>query len=194
MRQSFKMLTFVLILGYTTACFENKPDHEFIQGLTLTVNGESFEMIFVEGGTFTMGCTKEQSGDCEDNWKPAHKETLSSFYIGKYEVTQRLWKAIMESNLNQSYFSGCDDCAAEQVSWNDARKFIDRLNTLTDSAFRLPSEAEWEYAVRGGKQSKRYKYSGGKNIDEVAWYIDNYQDSKYGERGTKHPVGLKKAQ
>lgn len=192
MKQILKILILTFILGNTTACFQDKSDQESIQGLSFTLNGESFEMIFVKGGTFIMGCTEEQSGDCEDDEKPAHEETMSSFYIGKYEVTQRLWNAVMGADLNQSYNSGCEDCPVENVSWNDTQEFISKLNTLTDSIFRLPAEAEWEYAARGGKRSKGYKYSGGNNIDNIAWYIENYQKSKYGKRGTTHPVGLKK--
>ncbi|HWR94938.1 MAG TPA: formylglycine-generating enzyme family protein [Flavobacterium sp.] len=149
-------------------------------------------MVFVEGGTYIMGCTDEQGNDCEDDEKPLHKETLSSFYIGKYEVTQRLWRAVMGNNRNKSFNAGCDECPVENVNWNDIQDFIRKLNTLTDSTFRLPTEAEWEYAARGGKRSKGYKYSGSNNIDEVAWFIKNYQKSKYGDMGTTHPVGLKK--
>ncbi|WP_298648632.1 formylglycine-generating enzyme family protein [uncultured Proteiniphilum sp.] len=186
------LITFVLIFGITTACIQDKSDQELIQGPTFTVNGESFEMVFVEGGTFTMGCTAEQGGDCEDDEKPAHEETLPTFYMGKYEVTQKLWRAVMGSDLNRSYNSGCEDCPAEHVSWNDAQEFISKLNILTDRNFRLPTEAEWEYAARGGKRSKGYKYSGSNKIDEVAWYIDNYQKSKYGNKETTHPAGMKK--
>lgn len=192
MKKIFKILTFVLIFGITTACIQDKSDQELIQGPTFTVNGESFEMVFVEGGTFTMGCTGEQGGDCEDDEKPAHEETLSTFYMGKYEVTQKLWRAVMGSDLNRSYNSGCEDCPVERISWKDAHEFITKLNILTDRTFRLPTEAEWEYAARGGDQSKGYKYSGSNKIDEVAWYIDNYQKSKHGNKGTTHPVGMKK--
>jgi formylglycine-generating enzyme required for sulfatase activity len=192
MKEILKFLISILILGNITACFQNKSDQELTQGLTFTVNGENFEMIFIEGGTFIMGCTNEQGGDCEDIEKPTHNETLPSFYMGKYEVTQRLWRAVMGADLNQSYNSGCEDCPAEQLSWSDTQEFISKLNTLTGSIFRLPAEAEWEYAARGGKRSKGYKYSGGNNIDEVAWYIDNYRKNKYGKRGTTHPAGMKK--
>ncbi len=191
-KQISRILTFILILGNTTSCFQNKPDQDLRQSITFTIKEESFEMIFVEGGTFTIGCTDEQGDDCEDNEKPAQEKTLSSFYMGKYEVTQRLWRAVMGYELNQSYNSDCENCPAEYVSWKDVQEFINKLNTLTDSTFRLPTETEWEYAARGGKSSKGYKYSGDNNINEVAWYIENYQESKYGKRGTTHPVGLKK--
>lgn len=192
MKNILNVLAFVLVLGNTTGCIQNKPDQELIQGSAFTVNEESFEMIFIEGGTFIMGCTGEQGGDCENNEKPAHEETLSAFYMGKYEVTQKLWRAVMGSHLYRSYNSDCEDCPAEQVSWSDAQEFISKLNTLTDKTFRLPTKVEWEYAARGGKRSKGYKYSGSNNIDDVAWYIKNHQKSKFGKKGTTHPVGMKK--
>lgn len=190
MKKIFKILTFILVMGSVTACIQDKSDREPIPSLTFTVNGENFEMIMVKGGTFTMGCTDEQGCDCEDNERPAHKETVPTFYIGKYEVTQKLWKAVMGSS--PSFNSGCDDCPVEHVSWKEAQKFVSKLSALTDSTFRLPTETEWEYAARGGRRSKGYKYSGSNNIDEVAWYIENYRESNYGEKGTTHPVGLKK--
>jgi formylglycine-generating enzyme required for sulfatase activity len=192
MKKKIKIWTFVLAIAIMTACVQNKSGQGLTQGLTFIVNGESFEMIIVEGGTFTMGCSDEQNGDCEDNEKPAHKEVLSTFYIGKYEITQKLWRAVMGSELNVSYNFNCEDCPVEQVSWNDTQKFISKLNTLTNRTFSLPTEAEWEYAARGGKRSKGYKYSGSNTIDEVAWYIENYKKNKYGEKGTTHPAGMKK--
>jgi formylglycine-generating enzyme required for sulfatase activity len=141
-----------------------------------------FEMVFVQGGTFTMGCTSEQS-DCYDWEKPAHKVTVSSFNIGKYEVTQAQWVAIMGNN--PSAFKG-DNLPVETVSWNDVQEFIRRLNTKTGKQYRLPTEAEWEYAAHGGNKSSGYKYSGGNNIGNVAWYGDN-------SGSTTHAVGTKQA-
>ncbi|MBE6231844.1 MAG: PEGA domain-containing protein [Bacteroidales bacterium] len=137
---------------------------------TIIVNGVSFDMIMVEGGTFTMGATSEQGSDAESDEKPAHQVTLSDYYIGETEVTQALWKAVM--GKNPSHFEGNSN-PVENVSWNDCQKFIRKLNSLTGHTFRLPTEAEWEYAARGGKESKGYKYSGGNNINDVAWYSDN---------------------
>lgn len=188
----FTILVFILVLGGTTGCIQHKSDQKRLPALSFTVNGESFEMIPVEGGTFIMGGTSEQGNDCENNEKPTHEETLPFFYIGKYEVTQKLWKAVMGTDFDQSYNSGCEDCPAEYISWNDTQKFISKLNTLTNKTFRLPTDIEWEYAARGGKYSEKYKYSGSNDIDEVAWYIENYQKSKYGDKGTTHPVGMKK--
>lgn len=147
---------------------------------TFTVNGVSFEMKKVEGGTFTMGATSEQSDPYSDE-KPTHRVTLSSFLIGKYEVTQELWKAVMGNN--PSYFKG-DNLPVEKVSWDDCQKFISRLNSLTGKRFRLPTEAEWEYAARGGNKSRHYKYSGSDNLDAVAWYDGNSNEKT-------HPVGIR---
>ena len=150
------------------------------------VNGVSFEMVYVEGGTFVMGATSEQESDAYDNEKPVHSVTLSGYYIGKCEVTQELWEAVMGSN--PSHFKGAQN-PVESVSWNDCQNFIKKLNSLTGRTFRLPTEAEWEYAARGGNQSSHYKYSGSGNIGNVAWYDDN-SGSKTHAVGTKSPNEL----
>lgn len=134
---------------------------------TFTVNGVKFTMVPVEGGTFTMGVTSEQGGYAGDK---AHQVTLSDYYIGQTEVTQALWKAVMGSN--PSFFKG-DNLPVECVSWDDCQVFIQKLNQLTGKQFRLPTEAEWEYAARGGRKSRGYKYAGGNDIDLVAWYDGN---------------------
>ena len=138
---------------------------------TFNVNGVSFTMIAVEGGTFQMGATSEQGSDAESDESPVHDVTLSSYYIGETEVTQELWEAVMGSN--PSYYSGYPQRPVEYVSWNDCQEFITKLNQLTGKNFRLPTEAEWEYAARGGNMSKGYKYSGSNTIDNVAWYASN---------------------
>ena len=154
--------------------------------LTFTVNGVSFEMIPVEGGTFTMGATAEQGNEAFDNEKPAHKVTLSNYAIGKFEVTQALWTTVMGNN--PSKFKG-DNRPVEEVSWYDCQEFVKKLNGLIGKKFRLPTEAEWEYAARGGKKSKDYKYSGSSEIDEVAWYKGNSGDQTH-VVGTKKPNEL----
>ena len=154
--------------------------------LKFTVNGVTFEMIEVKGGTFTIGATQEQGSDAESDEKPTHSVTLSTYYIGKYEVTQKLWAAVMGSN--PSFFKG-DNLPVEQVSWNDCQTFIKKLNTLTGKNFSLPTEAQWEYAARGGIKSKNYKYSGSNSIDYVAWYGSN-SGSKTHDAGTKSPNEL----
>jgi formylglycine-generating enzyme required for sulfatase activity len=133
------------------------------------------EMAFVKGGTFRMGCTAEQSDDCLYNEKPAHSVTVSDFYIGKYEVTQKLWVQVMGGSNNPSLFKG-DNLPVEKVSWNDVQEFILRLNSITGKKYRLPTEAEWEYAARGGENSNGYKYSGSNNPNYVAWYNVNSGD------------------
>ncbi len=141
-------------------------------------------MVYVAGGTFTMGATSEQGSDAESDEKPTHSVTLSSYYICKYEVTQALWRAVMGSN--PSNFKG-DNLPVELVSWNDCQTFINRLNSYTGRNFRLPTEAEWEFAARGGNYSRHYKYSGSNYISDVAWY-DGYS----GNSGNRtHPVGTK---
>ena len=134
---------------------------------TFTVNGVSFNMIRVESGMFMMGSIGS------DSWFPekiVHRVTLSSYSIGETEVTQELWQTVMGSNPSE--FKGAK-CPVEQVSWEDCLKFILKLNLMTGRKFRLPTEAEWEFAARGGVKSRGYKYSGGNNIDDVAWYSVN---------------------
>ena len=126
-------------------------------------------MIGVEGGTFQMGIA---DSDAYIDEQPVHQVTVSSFSIGQTEVTQELWEAVMGSNSNPSNFKGSKQ-PVESVSWNDCQTFIAKLNQLTGQTFRLPTEAEREYAARGGNSSKGYKYSGSNTIGDVAWYSDN---------------------
>jgi formylglycine-generating enzyme required for sulfatase activity len=144
----------------------------------------SIAMIYVDKGTFMMGCTAEQGDECLADENPEHSVTLREFYISKTEVTQGLWKAVMEEN--PSYFTG-DNLPVENVSWSAVQAFIAALNAKTGKTYRLPTEAEWEYAARGGKKSNGYRYSGGNTIGNVAWY-----DQNSGAAGGKtHPVGTK---
>lgn len=142
-------------------------------------DGVSIEMVRVEAGTFMMGID-----DGFLDGQNVHQVTLTNnYYIGKYEVTQALWKAVM--GKKPSKFKG-DNLPVEKVSWDDCQKFIKKLNDITGRDFRLPTEAEWEFAARGGNKSKGYLYSGSNNIADVAWYNNN--------GGSKsHPVGLKQA-
>lgn len=146
---------------------------------TFTVNGVSFNMVKVEGGSFMMGSTEGSSDE-----QPVHQVTLSSFCIGETEVTQELWQAVMGSN--PSYFTGDGQLPAENMFWDDCQTFISKLNSLTGRQFRLPTEAEWEYAARGGSKSRGYKYSGSNDIGSVAWYDDNSSNKT-------HPVKTKAA-
>ena len=147
---------------------------------TVTVNGVSFNMIRVDGGTFLMGATSEQQKPGRDE-KPVHEVTLSSFYIGETEVTQELWQAVMGSN--PSKLKGVQ-LPVENVSWDDCQEFVLKLNQQTGMKFSIPTEAQWEFAARGGNKSRSYQYSGSNNIDDVAWYIS---------KGKTHDVKTKQA-
>lgn len=164
-----------------SSCGDDEPKPDESTTITISVKGVKFDMVAVEGGTFTMGATLEQGSDADEDESPTHSVTLSDFYIGKYEVTQKLWATVMGSNPSGS--KG-DNLPVDDVSWDDCQKFIAKLNQLTGKSFRLPTEAEWEYATRGGNKSKEYKYSGGNNLWQVAWYNDN-------SSGKVHPVGKK---
>ena len=144
-------------------------------------------MVYVEGGTFTMGATTEQTTEANSDERPTHKVTLSDYYIGETEVTQALWSAVM--GTNPSYFTGNNN-PVEKVSYTDCIEFINKLNELFSGKlngmkFALPTEAQWEFAARGGNKSRGYKYSGSNYIGDVAWY-DNNSDSK------THPVAQKR--
>ena len=143
-------------------------------------------MVQIDGGTFTMGATSEHKKIADKDEKPTHKVTLSSFSIGKYEVTQEEWEAVMGSNPSESKGS---KLPIENVSWNDCQEFIHKLNLLTGKKFRLPTEAEWEYAARGGKYSHDYMYAGSNDIGNVAWYSGN-SGNKMHEVGQKQPNEL----
>lgn len=147
------------------------------------IQGIIGNMVPVEAGTFTMGATPEQGEYSGNDEKPAHKVMVSPFSIGRYEVTQEEWLAVMGSN--PSHFKG-DKRPVEQVSWRDCQKFIEKLNALTGRQFRLPTEAEWEYAARGGSVGMGNMYAGGTNADAVGWYNENSD-------GETHEVGKKRA-
>jgi formylglycine-generating enzyme required for sulfatase activity len=144
-----------------------------------TPNAPNIEMVRVEGGTFQMGSDEVGSDE-----KPVHTVTVGNFSIGKYEVTQAQWRAVMGNN--PSYNKNCDNCPVEQVSWDDVQQFLSKLNSLSSKRYRLPTEAEWEFAARGGNGSNGFKYSGSNDVNAVAWY-----DSNSGNK--THPVGGKSA-
>lgn len=165
-----------------------------------SVNGVSFTMILVEGGTFTMGCTSEQGNDCFDSEKPSHQVTLSDYFIGQTELTQDLWKAVMGTTIRQQRDKANrswpikgegDNYPMYYISWNECQEFVNNLNSLLFSQlggmhFALPTEAQWEYAARGGNKSNGYKYSGSNTVGSVAWYKDNSDR-------LSHTVGVKSA-
>ena len=137
---------------------------------TFTVNGATFSMVEVKGGSFEMGAVVGSSVAEEDEY-PVHNVTLDDFYIGETEVTRELWSAVMGSD--PSGMQGTKQAPVESVNWNDCNNFLNKLNELTGVKFTLPTEAQWEYAARGGKKSKGYLYSGSNNIDDVAWHSGN---------------------
>ena len=151
---------------------------------TIRVGNVSFEMVYVEGGTFRMGATAEQGEDAYDWEKPVHSVSLSDFHIGKHEVTQGLWEEVMGGNPSDN--KAGDNYPVENVSWEECQGFVKELNARTGLNFRLPTEAEWEYAARGGIKSKGYKYAGSDNLDEVGWHDGNSGNHT-------HPVGQKQA-
>ena len=152
-------------------------------GNSFTIGGVTFNMVPVTGGTFTMGFTGETPTSDEQNALPAHQVTLSSYRIGETEVTQALWVAVMGNN--PSHYTGDTSRPVEKVSWNDCQEFITKLNQMTGMTFRLPTEAEWEFAARGGNMSHGYMYSGSNTLDNVAWNSNNNSTN------TTQPVGQK---
>lgn len=147
------------------------------------------DMVLVEGGTYMMG---DPNGDWDNEYciEVPHKVTLSSFYICKYEVTEALWTAVMGSN--PSYHKLGDNYPVEQVNWYDCQNFVEKLSELTGRHFRLPTEAEWEYAARGGQRSRGYRYSGSYNLDEIGWHAGNAKSDSWRTLGDKKEVGTKK--
>ena len=144
----------------------------------LKVNGAEYPMVYVAGGSFMMG---SNDSDAYSAASPVHRVTLRSYWIGKYEVTQELWEAVMGNNPSQ--FKG-NRKPVENVSWDDCQEFILKLNALTGQNFKLPTEAQWEYAARGGNESRGYKYSGNDDIETVAWCETN-------SGAMTHDVGVK---
>lgn len=150
--------------------------------LSIDVKGISFRMCFIEEGTFIMGATPEQEYEAYGDEKNKKKISIQNFYLGETAVTQKLWNTVMENNQSSSVG---DNLPIENISWIDCINFIQKLNSITGYKFRLPNEEEWEYAARGGNQSKGYKYAGSNHIDEIAWYDGN-------SKLQIHPVALKK--
>ena len=179
------------LIAYILGNLDFPPEEE-----EFNVGGVSFVMIPVEGGTFTMGATDEQGTDANDRERPVHQVTLSTYYIAQTEVTQELWIAVMGDN--PSYFRD-STLPVETVSWDDCQQFIAALNDLTGRTFRLPTEAEWEFAARGGIKSEGYKYAGSDMLDAVGWYSGNdswrmrgtdYYGTHYVATGNPNELGL----
>ncbi len=164
-------LLIITALMMVVGCSSDKDTSSSQESVEKEPEKEPIGMVFVEGGTFQMGSSNSESDE-----KPIHTVTVSSFYMDKTEVTQAEYRKVM--GKNPSNFSGCDDCPVEKVSWHDANAYAQKVGK------RLPTEAEWEYAARGGNKSKGYTYSGGNNLDAVGWYDNN-------SGGKTHPVAQK---
>lgn len=204
MKKWFYLLVSAVFLAACTGGTDEPtdPDEPGDSNVVLkeTVSGLSFEMVYVKGGTFRMGATEEQGEDAFDREKPVHSVTLSDYYIGKYEVTQGLWEAVMGTTLEEErdkegkdlplYGQGAD-YPMYYVNWEEAHAFVKKLSDMTGKNYVLPTEAQWEYAARGGVKSKGYKYSGSNEIDDVAWYWENSERKYAGSPvGTKRPNEL----
>ena len=159
--------------------------------VTINVNGITFTMVRVEGGKYRMGAM-DQDKEADVGEKPAHDVILSTFYIGETEVTQALWQAVMGEN--PSIYKEKPNNPVDAILWDDCQEFIKKLNEMTGLEFRLPTDAEWEYAARGGKQESNTLFAGSNNIESVAWYRGNafsdYTQVRSSEHGT-HPVKKK---
>ena len=166
------------ILGFDDVVVEAKRGETFVE----TAKGINLNMIYVEGGIFAMG---SNSGESDE--KPIHNVTLDSYYIGETEITQAQWRAVMGSNPSE--YKG-DNRPVECVSWYDAQEFCERLSELTGKRYVLPTEAQWEYAARGGNQSKGYTYSGSNNIDEVAIYDEWSSGHSYVKSKKPNELGI----
>lgn len=161
-------------LGASAAVAQDSPAAR--ENRTFNVGGIEFTMVAVDGGTFMMGATPDQHTD-DPVCSPAHSVTLSDYYIGQTEVLQKLWTKVMGTNPSVVF---CPGGPVTNVSWDDVQEFIEKLNALTGEKFRLPTEAEWEFAARGGVKQKPTLYAGSDNIDEVGLCDDNVLRGRYG--------------
>jgi sulfatase modifying factor 1 len=148
----------MLLFCFTTGLQSYAQSENFTERIGLETD---IDMILVRGGTFEMGSSNREEE------QPIHTVSLNSYFMSKYEITQKQWYAVMK--YNYCHFDNCPNCPVEMVSWNDAQEFISKLNKLIANHYRLPTEAEWEYAARGGAKSKHYVYSGGNNLNDVGW-------------------------
>ena len=186
------MVALILLLGdsWGYVAYTRPQQEQARQEEQARIKALAGEFVKVKAGTFMMGCTSEQGSDCWNDEKTTHRVTLTQdYYIGKYEVTQAQWRAVM--GRNPSSHKNCDNCPVERVSWNDIQEFLVKLNRQTGKHYRLPTEAEWEYAARGGHKATTAtsgtgstKYAGSNTISDVAWFVGNSGDKT-------HPVGQK---
>jgi formylglycine-generating enzyme len=177
---AFTLLIFVSSLVFSQQIVDSvsladmDEDSDFIE----STNALNIEMVFVKGGSFTMG----SENDSNETKLTARNVVVSDFFISKYEITQTQWNNLVRESdliLYSSFYSDCDECPVESVSWYDVQNYLDALFKLTGEKYRLPTEAEWEYAARGGSMSKSTMYAGGNCIDTVGWYQDNTDRTNY---------------
>ena len=179
---------------YSQTGYASQPAPAANQDFTETAWGVNMKMIWVEGGDFLMGCTSEQGGDCSSDEQNVRRVTVDGFYIGMLEVTQSQWEKVVGTSIYQqktkadysnTYGVG-SDYPMYYVSWDEAMEFCRLLSNKTGKTYTLPTEAQWEYAARGGNKNEGAKYAGSNMIDAVAWYTDNSGSST-------HIVGSKRA-
>ena len=175
--RSVKLLSILLIM-FSIFNFNASAQGNYNE----VINDVKIEMVYLEGGIYERGCTAEQVKYCRVDEKPVHKVRLKSFYLGKYPVTQKQYEAVM--GKIPSGFKSCANCPVENLNWFEANEFIKKLNELSGQNYRLPTEAEWEYAARGGKQTKGFLYSGSNEIEIVGWHY-------YDKLAVLQPVGQK---
>ena len=160
------------------------------------VNHIPIKLVFVKGGDLQLGCDVNRDDSCKAREIPSHTVTLTDFYIGETEVTQAQWMAVMGRDNNPSYWKG-SMLPVERVSWAECQRFVNRLNKHFASElpqgyrFALPSEAQWEYAARGGNKSEGTRYSGGNNLNSLAWFYDNSNERTHDVRvKTANELGI----
>ena len=179
---------------YSQAGYASQPAPAANQDFTETAWGINMKMIWVEGGDFLMGCTSEQ-GNCDSDEQNVRRVTVDGFYIGMLEVTQSQWEKVLGTSVTQQrnkadpdwpFYGVGPDYPMYYVSWNEAMEFCRLLSNKTGRTYTLPTEAQWEYAARGGNKNEGAKYAGSNMIDAVAWYTDNSGSST-------HIVGSKRA-
>jgi formylglycine-generating enzyme len=183
---TFKFLAPYLILFFSILFYSNCVNNELPNTKLKLSNSKipQFDMVFVEGGTFIMGCNTDYEEECLSEEHPRHPVIILDYFIGRFEVTQEQWVAIMHKN--PSHNQDCSKCPVSNVNWDDVQLFINLLKYQTGIEYRLPTEAEWEYAARGGKKSKNFNYSGSNDVNEVSWHNSN------SARESPSAVGLKK--